>query len=47
MSQDEQINYTKKKFREIQEDKSKRIKNRRFRKLRAELIKGERKQKKQ
>jgi hypothetical protein len=37
---DEDLGFTKKKFRDIQTDKSKRIKNRRFRKLRRELIKG-------
>ena len=40
---DEELGFTKKKFREIQVDKSKRFKNRRFRKLRRELVKGQKK----
>lgn len=40
---DDELGFTKKKFRDIQTDKSKRVKNRRFRKLRRDLIKGQKK----
>lgn len=43
---DEDLGFTKRKFRDIQVDKAKRFKNRRFRKLRRELIKGQKKLKK-
>ena len=40
---DEETGYTKKKFREIQMDKAKSVKNRRFIKLRRNLLKGQKK----
>lgn len=43
---DEDLGFTKRKFRDIQVDKAKRFKNRRFRKLRRDLIKGQKKIKK-
>lgn len=43
---DEELGFSKRKFREIQVDKAKRFKNKRFRKLRRVLIKGQKKLKK-
>ena len=40
---DEESGYTKKKFREIQTEKAKSVKNRRFIKLRRNLLKGQKK----
>ena len=43
MDLDAEIGYTKRKFREIQVDKAKSVKNRRYRKLRREILKGQKK----
>ena len=47
MEIDQEKNFSKRKFREIQEDKAKRFKNRRFIKLRRQILKGKKKLKKQ
>jgi hypothetical protein len=43
MRMDDENGFTKRKFREIQIDKSKRVKNRRYRKLRRQVMKGQKK----